>query len=455
MRDRVWRIRPRYELASFSSCTVGPTFSVPNLSRCHVLSSDTLLVSSASSGEFSVFAIDAGLRVDKLSSYRITPFALQCVLPVAEGAVLIDTQGIIEPVAIDQSRSVRTHASKAGKMHGRSAFVWKSKAETDLFELRRVKADRVAAAAVSADGRRLAVVFVKEGTRYLLVMENATGKASRRYHLSGPAGLEGYVPLSRQPADAADEQLREHRHAKLLDNMDGQVVFATLRVVLVVDDAGVTALDVDDAVHTSFSVTSGNARFPLAMGSATQATQEQRDVVREIAADRYPEIGTAAADSCFAVLVESQHHTRIELRSNALRDMDSLPKPAPTAYRVDDAVPDHVPASDLRAPLSGEIETSFGNFSVRFFPDEAPKAVHNFVELASRGFYSGLTFHRVIRGFMVQGGCPRGDGTAGESVFGAPFEDELSSNRKIDTFSLCMANRGPGTNESRDRKSVV
>ena len=57
------------------------------------------------------------------------------------------------------------------------------------------------------------------------------------------------------------------------------------------------------------------------------------------------------------------------------------------------------------------IQTDFGDMTLRFFPDVAPKHVENFLDLAESGFYDGKTFHRIIKGFMIQGGCPKGDGT--------------------------------------------
>lgn len=70
------------------------------------------------------------------------------------------------------------------------------------------------------------------------------------------------------------------------------------------------------------------------------------------------------------------------------------------------------------------ISTDFGDMNLTFLPDKAPKHVKNFIELAESGFYDGLAFHRVIDGFMIQGGCPRGDGTgAGPRRLGAEFND--------------------------------
>ncbi len=96
------------------------------------------------------------------------------------------------------------------------------------------------------------------------------------------------------------------------------------------------------------------------------------------------------------------------------------------------------------------IETNQGNFEVVLFPDIAPKACENFITHAEKGYYKGTTFHRVISGFMIQGGDPRGNGTGGESIWGKSFEDEFSPKVKFDKPGLlAMANAGPNTNGSQ------
>ena len=89
--------------------------------------------------------------------------------------------------------------------------------------------------------------------------------------------------------------------------------------------------------------------------------------------------------------------------------------------------------------------TSEGSIGLEFFDDDAPKTVANFTKLASDGFYDGLTFHRVIPDFMIQAGCPRGDGTGGP---GYSFEDEFNEHPVARGY-LAMANAGPNTNGSQ------
>ncbi|MFV0519658.1 MAG: peptidylprolyl isomerase [Lachnospirales bacterium] len=95
------------------------------------------------------------------------------------------------------------------------------------------------------------------------------------------------------------------------------------------------------------------------------------------------------------------------------------------------------------------IETNYGNFSVKFLPEYAPKAVENFITLSKEGYYDGTIFHRVIEDFVIQGGDPTGTGTGGESIWGEPFENEINANAHHFTGALAMANAGEDTNGSQ------
>lgn len=97
--------------------------------------------------------------------------------------------------------------------------------------------------------------------------------------------------------------------------------------------------------------------------------------------------------------------------------------------------------------ISATIETSKGTINVDLFPDQAPVTVANFVNLVLNHFYDGLSFHRVIDQFMIQGGCPLGTGTGNP---GYRFEDEFDASLRHDKPGrLSMANAGPGTNGSQ------
>lgn len=95
------------------------------------------------------------------------------------------------------------------------------------------------------------------------------------------------------------------------------------------------------------------------------------------------------------------------------------------------------------------MKTSMGDITIQFFPEQAPKAVENFLTHARNGYYNGLKFHRVIPGFMIQGGDPKGNGTGGESIWGRPFQDEFTMDVWNFRGALSMANSGPNTNGSQ------
>ncbi len=110
-------------------------------------------------------------------------------------------------------------------------------------------------------------------------------------------------------------------------------------------------------------------------------------------------------------------------------------------------------AADSNQPTKRPImvvETTQGSFEVELFSDVAPKASENFMKLAENNYYNGTVFHRVIPGFMVQGGDPTGTGAGGNSVWGKTFEDEFKESVKFEKSRLlAMANRGPNTNGSQ------
>ena len=102
---------------------------------------------------------------------------------------------------------------------------------------------------------------------------------------------------------------------------------------------------------------------------------------------------------------------------------------------------------DQMANRHASFTTVKGNFRIELFEDKAPKTTRNFIELAEAGFYNGLVFHRVIDGFMIQGGCPQGTGTGGP---GHTIEDEFHPQLTHDGPGiLSMANSGPNTGGSQ------
>ncbi len=119
------------------------------------------------------------------------------------------------------------------------------------------------------------------------------------------------------------------------------------------------------------------------------------------------------------------------------------------------------PAAAPAAPVAPKprfavIETDLGTIEFEFLPSDSPKAVENFQLLTERGYYNGLTFHRIVKGFMIQTGDPKGDGRGGESAWGGYFAEDIQKNSPLYELGngykrgiVAMANAGPGTNGSQ------
>ena len=106
------------------------------------------------------------------------------------------------------------------------------------------------------------------------------------------------------------------------------------------------------------------------------------------------------------------------------------------------------------ANRTAEIQTNKGNIKIELLEEDAPKATENFRLLAEKGFYNGVIFHRVIKGFMIQGGDPTGTGRGGASAWGGRFNDEINPSSPVyqsgyKAGTVAMANAGPNTNGSQ------
>ena len=105
---------------------------------------------------------------------------------------------------------------------------------------------------------------------------------------------------------------------------------------------------------------------------------------------------------------------------------------------------------DISKKYTAVIKTSMGDMSIEFFTEDAPMTVNNFINLSRDGYYDNVIFHRVISGFMIQGGDPSGTGHGDMGKYpGYKFEDELNNQSSYDKGILAMANAGPDTNRSQ------
>jgi cyclophilin family peptidyl-prolyl cis-trans isomerase len=128
--------------------------------------------------------------------------------------------------------------------------------------------------------------------------------------------------------------------------------------------------------------------------------------------------------------------------------------PVAACKRVEKSGPAVATANKSSGGKHAVIETDKGEIEFEFYEADSPKAVENFRLLAEKGYYNGLTFHRIVKGFMIQGGDPNGDGSGGESAWGGKFDDDIKREsplyrRNYMRGIVAMANAGPNTNGSQ------
>lgn len=143
----------------------------------------------------------------------------------------------------------------------------------------------------------------------------------------------------------------------------------------------------------------------------------------------------------------AEKETRNEVSNKATSKNNTMQNSSREDSKV--KVVDYVEAAEkqMAKPEAGETVAvihikNYGDVKVKFFEEVAPKAVENFITHAKEGYYNGVTFHRVINEFMIQGGDPEGTGMGGESIWGEEFAEELDESIKPYRGSLCMASRG-------------
>ncbi len=140
--------------------------------------------------------------------------------------------------------------------------------------------------------------------------------------------------------------------------------------------------------------------------------------------------------------------------NNTQNDQNAQQQQAQQQAQPTQQVVPTTPVSDILSATVITIHTAKGDIVLDLYPNDAPKTVQNFATHAKKGYYNGLTFHRVEPGFVIQGGDPNGNGTGGYSIFGATFADELNPDTEsykagYQEGVLAMANRGPNTNGSQ------
>jgi peptidylprolyl isomerase domain and WD repeat-containing protein 1 len=373
------------------------------------------------------------------------PVTTMCHNPAFSCVVSIDTKGIIEYWSSKDFELSKHKGHFASKM------------ETDLFALARAKTT-AAALAISPDGSKFATYSKDSKIR---VFRSSDGKLSRTYdeslgcardmQRSGAAALHiDAIDFGRRVA--VETELLADTQApspSLTFDVSGHfLLYPTLLGIKVVNLLTSKLVKIIGKVENT-------ERF---LKVALYQGRGGKPSVRKLPVDAESS-KTLASVGDPMLLASAYRKQRLYLFSkrepeDASDDFSvgrDVLNERPTGEMADKAAPTAMPLADvLNLPGGAIIHTTMGDIHLKLFPDECPRTVENFTKHAANGYYDGLIFHRVIKGFMIQTGDPLGDGTGGESIWGGEFEDEFHRSLKHDRpFTLSMANAGPNTNGSQ------
>lgn len=325
---------------------------------------------------------------------------------------------------------------------------WSTKSQTDLYALCKAKTWAVAAA-VSPEGDRFALACADDVLRIFRV---ATGKMASAYDESPdkqtpPAGAEladagrrtafHRQMLSETAEDTRNGTRRRHLVQPVWDRSGHLLLYPSMW--------GVKVINTDDHRLLRLIGSGESERFiNLALFQDQIGANLDLGEAQQVATEDPTLFATALSNNCVRFFLFTQRPPPPPSDDPTAPSRDVInERPV-----VDETA---APARVVKLPDVCVLHTTLGDIRLRLFPRLTPKTYDNFVGLVNKGYYDGLVFHRVIRGFMIQTGDPAGDGTGGESLWGGEFEDEFHPELRHDRPGvLSMANTGTAnTNASQ------
>ncbi|CAH8433604.1 unnamed protein product [Dicrocoelium dendriticum] len=425
-----------------------------------------------------IYVYDARSKNDLLHTVdrlHLSPVVCMIYNPVFDCVVSADSDGMLE-----------FWAGPSQNYRFPRLLDWEYKSETDLFCLIGAKTSAISLT-VSSNGQTLAVFSMD---RRIRLFRFNTGKLIRVYDES----LEQYSKLQqtkqllpsmefgRRLAQEKELDRSEFRQScnLVFDESGNFLTYATLlgiKVVNVVTNRVVRSLGGPENLRflqmtlipprgllaTSTSVGTGTGASlctpsleMLAMASEDSATgvaSGAGGTAASSVASRNPVLVCTAfkKNRIYLFTNREPHDVKSEgdmITSGSAAERDIFNE-KPTKEEVLAATRDSATAAS-RLAGSAILHTTLGDIHIRLCPRECPRTVENFVGHSRAGYYNGHIFHRVIKGFMIQTGCPLGTGTGGESIWGGEFEDEFHPSLRHDRpYTVSMANAGPNTNGSQ------
>lgn len=332
--------------------------------------------------------------------------------------------------------------------------VFDMKSNTSLFEFKKAKSIPFSLT-ISPSGTQFATFSFPD--RKVRIFDFATGKLYRTYDesISTISEMQQAGTLSSEPLEAVDFG-RRIAVERELENPSSRnkinVIFdESSHFILYGSILGTKVLNT--LTNRIMKIYGREEPFrPLNLALFQGQPRKKEIVTVQMAASENPLLAEAEARDAMLVTtgpakVRFYMFTNETTISKSDRDIhNEKPRTLNSAQKVAQDAAER----SARLGTSATIHTTLGDIHLRLFPQHAPKAVENFTTHARTGYYRNLIFHRVIRKFMIQTGDPLGDGTGGDSIWGAEFADEFTPELRHDKpYMLCMANAGPGTNASQ------
>ncbi|CAI5520439.1 unnamed protein product, partial [Closterium sp. Naga37s-1] len=407
-----------------------------------------LAIADKNSPEIHVFDARGGTNeaVGRVKVHGAPVVAMQFNV-AANAVVSTDASGMIEYWSAD------TYTFPAASVR------FKYKTDTDLYALAKAKTT-APSLEIAPDGSQFATV---SPDRRIRVFWFATGKLRRTYDESLEAAQElqrGDVPLYRLDAIdfgrrlAVEREMERERESNddvpsanaVFDETGNFIIYPTLLGIKVVN------LHENKVARILGKVESNERFLRIALyqgGKAARRIRKMATIANSQDAKGGPSVDPSVIACAFKkhrFYLFSQREPEEGEEPSQGRDVFNEKPPPEEMLALADVA--RTGASAL--PDSVVMHTTMGDIHLKLYPEECPRTVENFTTHCSNGYYEGLLFHRVIKGFMVQTGCPLGDGTGGQSIWGGEFADEFHKSLRHDRpFTLSMANAGPNTNGSQ------
>ncbi|KAH8731489.1 peptidyl-prolyl cis-trans isomerase-like protein [Phaeosphaeriaceae sp. PMI808] len=350
-------------------------------------------------------------------------------------------------VSVDQGGMVEYWQPNAN--YEKPDNVWALKSSTNLFEFKKSKCVP-ASITISPTGKQFATYSFPD--RKIRIFEFATGKLYRTYDES----IETINTM--QQAGTAVQHLEDiefGRRVGIERDLDQPSIRSRLNVIFdetsnfIIYGSMYGIKVINTLTNKLVKLYGQEESFRPLWLSLYQGQPEKKGVVTvEMAASDNPLLQEAEARDAMLVTTGSGKvrfymYTNDSSASKSDRDVQNeKPRTAGSGKKAEDKV--------AATGTTAIVHTTYGDITIRLFPDAAPKAVENFVTHARNAYYNNIIFHRVIRKFMIQTGDPLGDGTGGSSIWGTDFSDEFTPSLRHDKpYTVSMANAGPGTNASQ------